>query len=315
MRPQNSLDLLLADSDPLLRHRLATVFAAPSFECRVSVHGSARGAISAFTRARFDAIIVGLTLDDLDAWRFLRMVRSGRFGFAEVPAFILAPVDEHDALLPLLDPQTQLLSAHDTEDIPAAVHDRLAGAPRGKVLIVEDEALAASAAQRALAKYFDTDLATDGEAALSFFGRTNYDLVLLDLMLPRMPGRDILKSMLACKPEQVVIVLTAHGDTDRHQELVLAGASEFLTKPIDVHYLAEACARVLRESRQVNTLARRADQGRQLEEIAARVHAANYSLNRGQTAHATRHLNHALRACRFHSPSDDQWTALLTDFT
>jgi DNA-binding response OmpR family regulator len=309
------IDLLLADADSLFRSRLANAFAAPPLECRVSAHGNARGAISAFTRARFNAIVLGLTLDDLDTWRFLRMVRSGRFGFAEVPAFILAPSDEHDALLPMLDPHTQVLPADDSGNIPTLVGDCLTKAPRGRVLIVEDEPLAAAAAQRALAKYYDTDLAADGEAALAFFDRGRYDLVLLDLMLPNVPGRDVLRSMLADKPNQVVIVLTAHGDTDRHQELVLAGASEFLTKPIDVHYLADVCARVLRESRQVSTLAKRAVQGRQLQEIAARVHAANYSLNRGQTAHATRHLNHAVRACRFNSPSDDQWTALLTDFS
>jgi DNA-binding response OmpR family regulator len=309
------IDLLLADSDSLSRNRLQKAFATQPFGYRVSAHGTARGAITAFTRARFNALVTGSALEDLDIWRFMRMVRSGRFGFAAIPAFVVAPHEDHDALLPMLDPHTQLVSADDPDAIAPSICDLLKNTPRDRVLIVEDEPLAASAAQRALAKYFETDIAEDGSVALSLWKQHRYDLVLLDLMLPGVPGRDVLTKMLADKPDQVIVVLTAHDDTARHQELVLAGASEFLTKPIDVHYLADACARVLRESRQMNTLAKRAVQDRQLQEIAARVHAANYSLNRGQTAHATRHLNHAVRACRFNSPSDDQWTALLTDFS
>src|ERR1700722_19416498 len=76
---------------------------------RAIVHTSARDALAAFSRTRFDAILCAPRLIDTDCWRFLRMVRSGRFGFGGTPCFVLCPAVEVAALLPMADEYTMLL--------------------------------------------------------------------------------------------------------------------------------------------------------------------------------------------------------------
>ena len=55
-----------------------------------------------------------------------------------------------------------------------------------------------------------------------------HELILLDLMLPGMSGADLLPLRLKDRPDQPVIVLTAYDALERHQELMLSGATEFL---------------------------------------------------------------------------------------
>ncbi|MFP3949372.1 MAG: response regulator [Gemmatimonadota bacterium] len=106
---------------------------------------------------------------------------------------------------------------------------------RGRVLVAEDEphirrvllTLLESAA-------FDTDVVSDGAAALNLLlGDTRYDIVLLDLMMPRASGLEILERVKDLKHRRrtPMVVLTAKGqDADRNRAYEL-GASDFVTKP------------------------------------------------------------------------------------
>ena len=107
--------------------------------------------------------------------------------------------------------------------------------PRGRVLVAEDEphirrvllTLLESAA-------FDTDVVSDGAAALNLLlGDTRYDIVLLDLMMPRASGLEVLERVKDLKHRRgtPMVVLTAKGqDADRNRAYEL-GASDFVTKP------------------------------------------------------------------------------------
>jgi DNA-binding response OmpR family regulator len=182
-------------------------------------------------------------------------------------------------------------------------------------LIVEDEELAADAAARALEKYFEIEIAYSGDAALVAWRQRRHKLVVLDLMLPGMPGTAVLEVMRSENPDQPIVVITALGTPERHESLMLAGAMEFLSKPLDLHFLAATCQRVLRDRACLNGAAAARDRAAAFDQVAARVHVATYTLKSGRTAEASQHLQHALHACRAKGPSDDQWAMLLEEFS
>ena len=112
-----------------------------------------------------------------------------------------------------------------------------------RVLIVEDESRLAENIARALREgpRYATDVAADGEEALLLCGTTRYDLVLLDLMIPKLSGRDVLRTLRATQDGTPVLVLTAINQTKMTIDLLNAGADDYMTKPFD---LGELIARV-----------------------------------------------------------------------
>jgi DNA-binding response OmpR family regulator len=101
-----------------------------------------------------------------------------------------------------------------------------------RILLVEDEDRIASFIVKGLSAegHAIERAATVGEAAAMGTSR-DYDLVLLDLLLPDGHGRQVLESIRAVKPEMPVIVLSALGDIDDKVELLDLGADDYLTKP------------------------------------------------------------------------------------
>jgi DNA-binding response OmpR family regulator len=281
---------------------------------RTLVNGSARDALAAFSRVRFDAILCAPRLADTDCWRFLRMVRSGRFGYGATPCFVLCDGEEIASLLPMTDEYTTLLDALDEQGLLARLRAHCAGQRSTTVLIVEDEPHAAQAAARALEKFYTVEIASDGTSALSAWMQRRHALVILDLGLPDIPGARVLERLLIEQPNQSVIILTAQDAAEAHQELMLLGASQFLSKPIDLHYLADACARALRERACLANAERSRVAAKAHRELAGHVQAASVRLQSGQTASASAHLRHALAASRSAAPSDDQWTQLMHEF-
>jgi CheY-like chemotaxis protein len=110
-----------------------------------------------------------------------------------------------------------------------------------RVLIVEDEADLARALRRGLEEEgFACDVALDGHQALYDLEQWDYDVILLDLMLPGVDGRTILERLRAEKPTPV-LVLTARDAVADRVELLNAGADDYVTKPFE---FAELVARV-----------------------------------------------------------------------
>lgn len=110
------------------------------------------------------------------------------------------------------------------------------------VLVVEDEESMLAGMQYALAREgYEVLVASDGESALALLAARAPDLVLLDVMLPRRSGLDVLKAMRRDGREVPVILVTAKGEElDRVKGLDL-GADDYVVKPFS---LAELLARV-----------------------------------------------------------------------
>lgn len=113
-----------------------------------------------------------------------------------------------------------------------------------KLLIVEDEPKLAEALSRGLAYQGHTaDIVDDGEKALTRISlhRQDYDLIILDLMLPSMDGHEIVKRVRELQIETPILILTARAETEKKVDLLLSGADDYLVKPFS---FAELLARV-----------------------------------------------------------------------
>jgi two-component system response regulator ResD len=124
----------------------------------------------------------------------------------------------------------------------------MAGVAGASVLVVDDEPMVGEVLERYLtAEGFSVDVATDGEEALERFGEHVPDLVLLDLMLPKLDGYEVFRR-IRDQGRTPVIMLTARGDeTDRILGLDL-GADDYVTKPFSPREVVARVRAVLRRS-------------------------------------------------------------------
>ena len=118
-----------------------------------------------------------------------------------------------------------------------------------RALIVEDDPRIASDLDRALsAAGFLIELATDGETAWFRGGTENYDLIVLDLNLPRLDGLTILKRWRTEGCESPVLILTARGAWTERVEGIDAGADDYLPKPFRMEELIARARALVRRA-------------------------------------------------------------------
>jgi two-component system response regulator PhoP len=118
-----------------------------------------------------------------------------------------------------------------------------------RALVIEDEARVAENIAEALRESagLAVDVAATGLDAAELGRQTNYDLILLDLMLPGMDGLAVLKAIRAKGQTAPVLVLTAVGEKTSIVKLLNAGADDYLAKPFDLgEMLARAKALIRR---------------------------------------------------------------------
>lgn len=123
---------------------------------------------------------------------------------------------------------------------------------KDKVLIVEDETDIANLIQVHLTELdIDSDICAHGQKALELALNQNYQLVMLDVMLPGINGLDICRQLRQTKPLQAILMLTSKtSETDRVLGLEL-GADDYMTKPFSIRELQ---ARVRTQLRRVHAL-------------------------------------------------------------
>jgi DNA-binding response OmpR family regulator len=111
-----------------------------------------------------------------------------------------------------------------------------------RILVVEDEPVAANVLAKGLREHaYAVDIAPDGGAALEQLAETDYDLVILDILLPRINGLDLCRQLRSDESAVPVLMLTARGGLDDRVEGLDAGADDYLSKP---YHFPELLARV-----------------------------------------------------------------------
>jgi len=101
-----------------------------------------------------------------------------------------------------------------------------------KLLIVEDEESLNKVLVKVLRKLgYTTDSAFDGEEAVDLYFENNYDLVILDLNLPKLDGMEVLKAIREDNAELPVLILSARSEIQDKIQGLDEGANDYLTKP------------------------------------------------------------------------------------
>lgn len=116
------------------------------------------------------------------------------------------------------------------------------------ILIVEDEAGIAKMEKNYLVKSgFEVDIAKDGSEALNLFYKNNYDLIVLDLMIPKLNGEKVLEVIREDSNTPVIIVTAKVSEKDVISGLK-SGADDYLKKPFSGNELVERVKAILRRS-------------------------------------------------------------------
>ena len=117
-----------------------------------------------------------------------------------------------------------------------------------KILVVDDEALLVKGLKYSLEQDgYITDAAYDGSEALEKVGKGNYDMIILDLMLPGIDGLEVCQKIRQ-KSQVPIIMLTAKGE-DINKILGLEyGADDYLTKPFNILELKARIKAILRRA-------------------------------------------------------------------
>ena len=104
-----------------------------------------------------------------------------------------------------------------------------------KILVVEDDSVLAAALTRALNQAaYTVDLVEDGETANRALGANTYDLVVLDIALPKLDGMSVLRRLRDRRSHVPVLILTARDTLEDRVAGLDLGADDYMTKPFDL---------------------------------------------------------------------------------
>ncbi len=118
-----------------------------------------------------------------------------------------------------------------------------------KLLIVEDEKrLCQTVAKHLKAEGYAVDFCHDGKDAFDYMAGTEYDAVILDIMLPGLDGISVLKTMRSQKVKTPVLLLTAKNTIEDKVKGLDSGADDYLTKPFSLEELSARIRVMIRRS-------------------------------------------------------------------
>jgi DNA-binding NtrC family response regulator len=155
------------------------------------------------------------------------------------------------------------VSGHRTELLekaPARDH----GAEAGRILVIDDESIIREVLRDILSREgHGVTPVPDAESGLQALDRGEFDLIILDLMLPGMGGLEMLKEIKRRDADQLVVMITAYGSVETAVQAMRMGAHDFLTKPFKNEDVLRTLRNGLRHRRLLseNRTLRRALQG------------------------------------------------------
>jgi len=122
-----------------------------------------------------------------------------------------------------------------------------AGAPRPRVLVVDDDKAVRESLRRSLEfNGYDVAMAADGAEALAGIGTSKPDVVVMDVMMPRLDGIETTRALRTAGNDVPILVLTARDAVGDRVEGLDAGADDYLTKPFALQELLARLRALLR---------------------------------------------------------------------
>ena len=118
-----------------------------------------------------------------------------------------------------------------------------------RILVAEDDAALASFVKKGLeSEHYAVDVSSDGEQARAMAGELDFDLVVLDLNLPRLDGVAILRFLRTRKPSMPILVLTGRTRVEDRVLCLDLGADDYLGKPFSFTELSARIRALMRRS-------------------------------------------------------------------
>lgn len=104
-----------------------------------------------------------------------------------------------------------------------------------RVLVVDDEAVIRDLLQRILIKQgYEVSTATDGLEGLDKIKHNNYNILILDLKMPRMDGMGLLREIRELEKDFIIIIITGYENQDTSQVIARQGCLGYITKPFNI---------------------------------------------------------------------------------
>ena len=172
---------------------------------------------------------------------------------------------------------------------------------QGKVLIIDDEESMRIACRQTLEMAgYSTVTAENGDSGLERLRQESFDVALLDLRMPGLPGIEVLKKLRQESPNTAVIIITGHGSIESAVQAIKLGAYDYLPKP----FTPEA---LIAQVRRAETAARRALENACVGEGLERKMLSKVLIGRSEA------MSHVLRLVQKAAPADS--TVLITGET
>ncbi len=121
--------------------------------------------------------------------------------------------------------------------------------PRARILICDDEEGVRESLKLILSDHYDVTAAEHGEQAVQHLAQAAYDVLILDLKMPRMDGIETLGRVRQIAPQLPVLILTAYQSVDIAKEAIRLGANDYLSKPFERDEVLSCVDRLLSRSR------------------------------------------------------------------
>ncbi len=238
-------------------------------------------AIEVLRRTPVDLIVSAIAIGEFDSWKLARIVRSGVYCCkSDVPIILVTRIwcERITEVTAREFGINHLLAFEEHAKLPDLVRQCLAAESLPvqipKLLVIEDTEDTARLVQRILKDRFTIELASDGQLGLAAWQRGRHQLVLLDVMLPKLSGVDVLEEILSEDPHQPVVVMTAHGTVDLAEQLMRRGAVDFITKPFRAEQLRQVCELAARREDYLishEQFARRLESTQQLQQLLSNI--------------------------------------------
>ncbi len=126
-----------------------------------------------------------------------------------------------------------------------------------QILVVDDEKRIRDACQTVLmGEGYEVTCAENGKQGLQLIGQKHFDIILLDLMMPEMPGLEVLPRVKTDHPDTVVIVITGYATLEHSIEAMKAGAFDFISKPFTPKRLKVVVSKAIEHMRALKDIAK-----------------------------------------------------------
>jgi len=248
--------ILIVDDNDMNRDLLARRLSQAYYD--VIDVGSGKEALEIAENRKIDLVLLDILMPEMDGYQVLEHFK-GNPKTRTIPVIMLTAVHEMDSVVRCFE-----LGADDYLTKPyniPFVRSRIASCLRGKaninnneeaasarILVVDDNNVNRDILQRRLEREgYIVDTAENGRQALEEIEHSNYDLILLDILMPEMDGYDVLRSLKASDKHKdiPVIMLTAVHESDSVRSCIDMGAADYLLKPYNTMLLKARIASVL----------------------------------------------------------------------